>query len=143
MPPIQLSDKKNLEHDRLLTAGLAGFCAVAVIELLAIEVLDNTLTISMYCFCIALPVLIMHLANISMEFQIEYKAVVSFESTIVKIASFIAFGGIITLFWHFSWIIGFLFLVCSISAFFIHIHFYNKLIESIKEDSQKGISNTN
>ena len=105
--------KVNLEkakEDTLVYSGLLGISVIAVVQLLGTSVIDKPLTVSLYAFAVAIPMLAISIYAVAFEASYEY--------TVIPIYMDIAnFGGPLAsiigtagLFWHFSRLIGITFL---------------------------------
>jgi len=124
------SAEKDAVDERLLFGALLGLGIVVVVQLISLRRLDRSLTLSLYCFAVSIPLLSMRLVNSLMFTYFEYDVSVWYNRISPLIGGFAALLGLNALFWHFSRIAGFLFgslCIASLIAFGNYVYKLGKL----------------
>ena len=124
--------KREIEFSRLTMLGLAGVCLICVTQILTLSTRDFPLVLALGSFSIALPALTA--AGIMFEELID-ESFVDLQSnliaTVAGILGFIGvFLGLVSVFWHFHWVIGVLFLVSSSASLVGTLCFWSRLNKS-------------
>jgi hypothetical protein len=111
--------------DRLIMGALLGVASVALIQFLELGPLDIALTLSLYSFATAIPLLSMGLFIIAVhsayqalgaERDDELLAPHLFVEIVETVGIVAAFTGIAAMFWHFSVLAGIVFVASSVLA---------------------------
>ena len=101
-PPLGGRERPGVALDKLTFGALLGIASVAVIQFLQLRTLDAALTVSLYCFAIAIPILAMGMFIIAVQdlYQVTtYPVWADLVETLGVILAFFGLGGI---FWHFQ-----------------------------------------
>ena len=111
--------------DRLIMGALPGVASVALIQFLQLGTLDTALTLSLYSFATAIPVLSMGLFIIAVHSAHQelggYELRTPLFAEIVEtVGIFAAFAGIAGMFWHLSMLAGIVFVASSALATQVH-----------------------
>lgn len=101
-----------------MASALLAMSVFTVIQLLEQDSLDSFLKISWYCFAVAIPLLVATIFVISIEIMMLPTTILHSKYVIgIRFMGYItALVGILMLFFHFSWVGGFLFLISIIIA---------------------------
>jgi hypothetical protein len=104
--------------DRIIMGALLGISSVALIQFLQLKKLDASLTLGLYCFAIAIPVLAMGLFVIHVQelYGLEEGHYPLFGDIVEMLGVLAAFAGIGAIFWHFHRLAGGVFVVVSVLA---------------------------
>jgi hypothetical protein len=126
--PVQ-TGLRNEEHvlppgialDRLIMGAFLGVSSVALIQFLSFETLDTALTLSLYCFAAAIPILAVGLYMIAVEehHQRTLPGMAHFgimRNIVELVGLWAAFTGLGGIFWHFDWRAAVLFVATSALA---------------------------
>src|SRR5947208_1216593 len=99
-------------------AGMLGFGGVGIIcvtQILTLQERDQPLKLALLCFCIAIPLLcasgLMHETLLNYD-KIEEK-VQQLALAPGGIGALVGVIGLVAVFWHFSWVYGFLFFMAT------------------------------
>jgi len=107
--------RRDSELNAIVVSALLGISIIAITQLLQTSP-DNFLLVSTYAFAIAIPVLTAHLALHRDATRRRYD--VEWGHDWLFLTGLIApMAGVVSLFWHFSYIAGVLFLIASGIAF--------------------------
>ena len=120
MPDERLEGGKE---ERLICTALLGVSIVSVVEFVGRTDLDLPLRVSLYCFAVAIPFLTAYLMVLNVSSRIEHIAGKWYLNALGISAILGALAGVGAVFWHFSRIIGLVFIACSIIGFFVWIIF--------------------
>ncbi len=128
---VKVAESKPREYRKLISGGLAGFSGVCVVQLLGIGHLDVSLTIAVYAFMIAIPLLVKDLADAQSEEHhgITINLKMRITATVTGITS--SMVGISAIFWHFSQWIGMLFILLSFWCAYSHFSYSDSLSEEV------------
>ena len=113
------------EGINLLFVGLTGFISVALIQLLAIDIdqVDLWLTIALYCFSMALPMCVLFILTTDSQFgsaqNNEPVPAPQWYFVLSILTVLVGFLGIAALFGHFSLTLGLVFMVTSVFALIV------------------------
>jgi hypothetical protein len=117
---------KQTEFDNLrrrfleaICGALIGVAIVSVIELLGLPNLDRALTVALYCFAISIPSLTYYMMTVLLDAAAErasryplYNAMAFFIGILASLT------GVASLFVHFSYKLGLLFIVLCLLGFY-------------------------
>lgn len=137
-----MKDKKEitehiLTYRRVIFGVPVGFAAVAIIQYLQLSSLDKPLWISLYAFIVAMPLLSFGSVETSLIATIEPwiedrpLSFLSLFNTTIGTNAFLV--GATSLFWHFSWKAGILFLIIAYSTYLEFIYLRNIYIKKHEE----------
>lgn len=132
------TDPNIWKRDRVIGASLSGASFIAIIQLISLPQLSTFLKIALYSFAIAIPLLIAFI------FITEYKILLKWTTKNLEIKSLIIFiigsilalSGFTTIFCHFSFIVGSLFLASSIVGM-VTVKRFTKRLEKILIEVEK------
>jgi hypothetical protein len=100
-PPVGGRERSGVALDKLTFGAFLGIASLAVIQFLQLRTLDAALTVSLYCFAVAIPVLAMGMFIIAVQELYEvtiYPVWADWVETLGVALAFVGLGGI---FWHF------------------------------------------
>jgi len=126
------------KRDRVVGAGISGASLIAIIQLISLPQLSTSLKIALYSFTIAIPLLVAFIiiTEEKILYQWTLRNLEQKSLTIGTIGAAFAFLGFTTIFWHFSFIVGLLFLASSIVGAIIRIRL-GKRFEEIAIEMEK------
>lgn len=129
-----IADKEGIGLDFLIFAGLAGFCSFTLVQMISLSSLDTSLTVAMYAFAVALPILLMKTLNLA-EIRInKYEVRQPVFITMLEVIGIIATAtGAICVFWHFSPLAGVLVIVVGAVSLFANIRYSNLIFKANKK----------
>ena len=114
------SDDVHLTHDQVAFGALVGVNVIAVVELLGLSQLDNSLRVALYCFAISIPLLCAYLININFANSYEHLTSCWYNVGAMAVGSLASIAGMASIFWHFSSTLGLLFVIlCSFGIIFV------------------------
>jgi len=125
--------------DRLTFSALIGVAVVGLLQLLQLEKLDIPLTVSLFCFAVGIPLLGVSIAIISLEAgygDIHYVTPI-YVDVLEVLGTLAVFIGFTTVFWHFEWLAGLVFLGLSLAGCFTFIVIYSKLVRLAAQQTQQ------
>ena len=147
------NDKLKIrEHQKegiIINGGLVAMCVYVVIQLIEQPSLDIALWISLCCCAFAIPFLSLNYLNSELGNMFNFtlsksklgEHPLATEITIFFFAQYwsriIAVFGIWTLFLHFSWIVGLLFLIAGLIAFYVQKKIIPRFHQFISQNSPK------
>jgi predicted outer membrane lipoprotein len=134
-------NKDVMKNNRLIHAGFLSVSILAILQLTGEQTLDCAQTISLYSFMIAIPLLAFNIYAINIELRHKYKYTIAAEYRAVPhlLGIFVPTCGITALLWHFSWLLGTLFIIVSIAIILALFTFY-KILEKIEKEEGKQSS---
>lgn len=132
--------KQSINDDRLTFGGLLAISTICAIQLITSdpEKMGMSLWIATYAFAVSIPCLAAALMILETEVHYEETVEKWYETAVQHGGGFGSFVGVAAAFWHFSWIVGSLFVaasifgLCSCAAFTEAIEAANK-----KEEPEK------
>jgi len=128
-------DTNFQNENRFIFSGLLGISVVAIIQFLQLSALDTPLTVSLYSFSVAVPLLTLSVFTITVTSHLEYTVVPGYLVMTHTIGTFAAFTGTVCIFWHFSRIAGIVFLLMSLIATVIYSWFDVALTKANKKEA--------
>lgn len=116
------------KHNRtlLVFSGILGISVLAVIQFLQLNELDQYLTISLYCFAFAIPLLTMFVFQLRATAHLKFMIRRSHFALLGNLSITTGFLGLICIFLHFSKSAGAIFFLSSIAAVIIGGRFHRK-----------------
>lgn len=100
-----------------------GACVLAVFAMLGVSELDRALTVSLYCFGIAIPLLTYFLEALVLGYLSGSSEIPTYNLAILVIAAFAFVVGLGAIFWHFSRNAGIMFTLLSIAAYLLLLYY--------------------
>jgi len=128
MEKYPLSETQHRE-DMLIYSGLLGIAVIAVVQLLGAPAIDRSLTVSLYAFAVAVPMLAVSIYGLTVELGYKYAVMPAYMEIAHFGGALAAITGTAGIFWHFSRLIGLTFLSISVLA----VIFAWKNDEALKE----------
>ena len=126
------NSKSNYDKGRLIFTALLGMSIIAVVQIVGRTELDISLIIALYCFAVAIPFLASFIWMIDSVSDPKKLADAWYYDFVGIIGALGALAGIGAIFWHFSKIIGVVFIVCSMFGFCSMIAYSNLLERASK-----------
>ena len=134
--------KETYKEDRLVLAGLLAISISSVITCISLKTLDVALTIAMYFFAASIPFLSFNIMLLTSELNYKktiFPKYVKYSNIIGTLGGFL---GIVCMFFHFSWIIGSIFIVMSATSLLFLGWFDNDIEKANKKPKTKPKTKT-
>ena len=127
----------------LAPSGLLGLAVVTLVQLLQVEEpLDVSLTVSVYCFAISIPILALRVMAKTRESQFEYLVKIWWVEGTLYVGLLASFVGFVAVFFHFSYIVGALFLCFGIAAVVVDLVYSNILVAINEQETSEAAGDT-
>ena len=130
-------DNFTLDRRKLFSGGLLAFSSVALIQMIALNSVDETLSLALACFAISLPFSVIGVVICYFGEQFKYEMEKSDELyvTVFLVSGVSVIVATIAIFWHFASWIALLFMVSILLAYVLFTS-WDKKIKSLNEDSE-------
>lgn len=131
-----LFTKQDLKTGIISAGAIMALAIMIVTQLLNKESLDTPLTIALICFAVLIPLEAAGYIGGLYEMRAKYMArtLTRWEIYASWFTSAILVAGLIACFWHFSWIIGGIFLASCLVAV-IYLAFYLDMLEKLNKEA--------
>lgn len=129
---VEKAEKHPREYRKLISGGAAGFAGISVVQLLGVGHLDPSLIVAVCAFAVSLPLLVKDLLDAQAEERHEITVNADTQLNITSFGLTAAMLGAGGIFWHFSLLIGLLFVLVSFGAIWAHSSYLSTLSEASK-----------
>lgn len=126
------TNKESLVEDQIVFGALMGLDVIIVLQLMTLARLDKPLSVALYCFVVAIPLLAMYVLSILTTMKYEYDVWVWYHLAAILAGGLASLAGVGALFFHFSWVAGGLFALLSVLGLGAYFH-YNGQLKKLNE----------
>ncbi|MWB96227.1 hypothetical protein GON26_17835 [Flavobacterium sp. GA093] len=130
--------EKHQQENLFITTALISMSMIITIQLINEKLNSLQLTIALYCFAISIPLLVGSIAALYLEKLYKIRAHIWYLWICNFFGCLLSIVGIGAVFFNFNWILGTIFLLCSLFTLFV-IASYTGLLEKINDDNEKDL----
>ena len=123
--------RERNKRDTLVYVALLGVSVVAVVQLLSLSELGWFLSMSVLCFALSIPALAatVYIVNLSRKGEYQYEVETLWTFLMDLAGVLFSLAGIAGLFLHLWWVAGALFVLFSVAALAISVHYFAAFAE--------------